>query len=248
MQDLERLPVKNGFRLRGTDITRLETFTDAAFAFAVTVLVIAGGEVPRSFAELLDSLRDIPAFAASFAVIVLFWHGHVQWSRRYGLEDGGSIVLSALLVFTVLVYVIPLKVVFGQMFTFLTGERLGEPFPDQSVERSTQLFVVYGLGFVAMGAAMALLNARALRLAAVLRLDDYEVFLTRAAVWRWTVFAIPGVLSALLAAFAPARIGIWAGFAYSLLPLIMPLFGRSVARRARRFGSRAKVSSAAYHG
>ena len=31
---LRKLPAKDGFRLRGMDMTRTETFTDAAFAFA----------------------------------------------------------------------------------------------------------------------------------------------------------------------------------------------------------------------
>lgn len=236
MPDPGHLPVKDGFRLRGTDITRLETFTDAAFAFAVTVLVIAGGEVPRSFASLVESLREIPAFAASFAVIVLFWHGHVQWSRRYGLEDGWSVVLSALLVFTVLVYVVPLRVLFGQMFVFLTAGRLGNPFPDQNAARTTQLFVVYGLGYVSISATMGLLNLRALRLADELYLDDYERFLTRTAIWQWVLFASPGVLSVLLAAFAPVRIGIWAGFLYCSLMFVMPAFGAAVSRKARTYG------------
>ena len=39
--DLSRLPVHHGFRLRGEAVTRLETFVDAAFAFAVTLLVMA---------------------------------------------------------------------------------------------------------------------------------------------------------------------------------------------------------------
>jgi len=40
--DLSRLPVQLGFRLRGEAVTRLETFVDAAFAFAfaVTLLVV----------------------------------------------------------------------------------------------------------------------------------------------------------------------------------------------------------------
>jgi hypothetical protein len=34
---LDSLPRRRGFRLRGIQMTRLETFTDAAFAFAVTM-------------------------------------------------------------------------------------------------------------------------------------------------------------------------------------------------------------------
>ena len=43
---LASLPDKNGIRQRGMDMTRLETFTDAAFAFAVTLLVISVDDVP----------------------------------------------------------------------------------------------------------------------------------------------------------------------------------------------------------
>lgn len=50
---LDGLPVQNGFRLRGEEMTRLETFTDAACAFAVTLLVVVGGDaIPTDFAEM----------------------------------------------------------------------------------------------------------------------------------------------------------------------------------------------------
>ena len=48
--DLTTLPREDGFRLRGQSVTRLETFVDAAFAFALTLLVIAGDDLPDSFA------------------------------------------------------------------------------------------------------------------------------------------------------------------------------------------------------
>src|SRR5690242_2680306 len=38
----------NGFRIRGSQPTRVDAFVDAAFAFAVTLLVIAIGHVPNS--------------------------------------------------------------------------------------------------------------------------------------------------------------------------------------------------------
>ena len=40
-ESLAQLPVKNGFRLRGEAMTRIEVFSDAAFAFAITMLVIS---------------------------------------------------------------------------------------------------------------------------------------------------------------------------------------------------------------
>ncbi len=37
---------------RGDKVTRLEAFVDASFAFALTLLVIAGDSIPGSVAEL----------------------------------------------------------------------------------------------------------------------------------------------------------------------------------------------------
>ncbi len=98
---LADLPKKNGFRQRGSEMTRLETFTDAAFAFAVTMLVVGGGDaIPTSFEEMILALKQVPAFAASFSNIMLFWYAHHRWSRRYGLEDAVSVTLSVTLTTT----------------------------------------------------------------------------------------------------------------------------------------------------
>lgn len=84
----DALPEKGGFRLRGLDMTRVETFTDAAFAFAVTLLVISIDQVPRSYPEMVRALEGLPAFGFSFALIMLFWHAHWAWSRRSGWTTG----------------------------------------------------------------------------------------------------------------------------------------------------------------
>ena len=62
--DLSKLPVEGGVRLRGEQVTRLETFVDAAFAFAMTLLVVSFDAMPESFSELYDALRRLPAFLA----------------------------------------------------------------------------------------------------------------------------------------------------------------------------------------
>lgn len=67
--DLSGLPVEGGVRQRGEQVTRLETFVDAAFAFAVTLLVVSFDAMPSSFAELYDALRRLPAFLAGFAIL-----------------------------------------------------------------------------------------------------------------------------------------------------------------------------------
>ena len=96
---ISQLPEKDGFRLRGLNMTRLETYLDAAFAFATTLLIISIGSIPKNYHELILALKDILAFAASFASIAFLWASHRRWNRRYGLEDTSSIIISLILVF-----------------------------------------------------------------------------------------------------------------------------------------------------
>jgi len=71
----------------GDHVTRLATFVDAACAFAVTILVISVGNVPRSLTEFFEALWHIPGFIACLVLILLFWSAHNRFNRRYGLED-----------------------------------------------------------------------------------------------------------------------------------------------------------------
>ena len=64
--DLDALPRLHGFRLRGMQMTRLETFIDAAFAFAISMLVIAAQQIPDNIVALLRlSKMCQPLFVAS---------------------------------------------------------------------------------------------------------------------------------------------------------------------------------------
>jgi hypothetical protein len=147
---LDSLTVESQFRLRGLEVTRLDTFIDAAFAFVLTLLIISFDEIPSDYAELMAAVKRIPAFACSFVVIMMFWHRHRRWSRRYGLESPGTILLSLALIFVVLVYVYPLRIIFEAMFAGFSNGYLSSSFRIQSIDELRGIFVFYSIGFLAI--------------------------------------------------------------------------------------------------
>src|SRR5262249_34921168 len=176
--DLDALPRLNGFRLRGIAMTRLETFIDAAFAFAITMLVIATQQIPDDIETLLAAFKNVPAFVASIIVVGIFWRGHWLWSRRYGLEDGISIFISWAMIVTILIYMYPLKATFSSMWFFLSNGRVGHTLGAHSVSQVRSLFALFALGFTAIALEVMLLNLRAWQLREPLRLNARERSIT----------------------------------------------------------------------
>src|SRR2546423_57759 len=232
--DLDSLPRLKGFRLRGIEMTRLETFIDAAFAFAVTMLVISNGQVPDDIQALLVAFKNVPAFVASIAVLSIFWRGHWLWSRRFGLEDGVSILVSWTMLVTILVYGYPLKMLFGAMFYFLSEHAVGQVIAAHTDAQVRALFAVYALGIIAIALEILLLNVRAWRLREPLRLNDHEKLLTRGEIIGWTVPATVGIASLILALTLPIKYIAWSGWVYMSLSFLTPLQRTWQARRARR--------------
>src|SRR3954469_10228981 len=107
-----------GFRERGRDVNRLESFSDAVFGFALTLLVVSL-DVPKTFNDLVATMRGFPAFALCFLFLALIWNGHYRFCRRYGLNDGTTRFLTCVMLFLVLFYVYPLKFLFNFSITAL---------------------------------------------------------------------------------------------------------------------------------
>src|SRR5213592_2397910 len=147
-KDLDALPRLGGFRLRGMEITRLETFIDAVFAFAITMLGIAAQQIPDDIETLLAAFKNVPVFIASIIVLGIFWRGHWLWSRRYGLEDGISIFISWAMIVTILIYMYPLKAIFSSMWFLLSGGRVGHTLGAHSESQARALFAVFALGLL----------------------------------------------------------------------------------------------------
>ena len=104
--------IVRGFRMRGREVTRLESFSDAVFGFALTLLVVSL-EVPKSFDQLIETMRGFLAFAVCFAILASIWNQHYLFCRRFGLQDGFVRFLTCGLLFIVLLYVYPLKFLFN---------------------------------------------------------------------------------------------------------------------------------------
>src|ERR1051325_8866551 len=228
------------FLVRSKEISRVEGLSDAVFGFAITLLVVSL-EVPKSPDEVLHAMRGFLAFAASFAILFMIWRTQFKFFRRYGLADDTTVALTAVLLFTVLFFVYPLKFIMGA----ITGKLLkAAGFPESGVHISiddpnvTLLFVAYGLGWFALFGVFALLYRHAYKQRDHLKLNPIELFDTTEAIWATTAASVMGSLIALLNFLTYALPGYkdqvaYAGILVVMLPFIV-ILRRRRGRKARR--------------
>lgn len=237
VEQLAQLPREGGFRLRGQQVTRLETFVDAAFAFALTLLVIFFETLPTTYDELREALRRVPTFVACFVLLALFWSAHNRWSRRFGLDDAASTVWSLGLVLVMLVYVYPLRMVVSSGLWLMTGGFVPTELVlagPGAVYDLLWAFIIYGFGFGGLATLVWLLNRQALRRADDLRLDAFERHETGTEAGVQAILAGSAAVSiataSALLAFPPERFTYFTSglpmFAYPLLGIAVPLYGK----------------------
>jgi Endosomal/lysosomal potassium channel TMEM175 len=215
------MPVETQTRRERTESARLDNFVDGAFAFAITLLVISGASLPRDVTALEHALRDIPAFAACFLQLVIFWHGHVRWRDAVRLADATSLRLSLILVFFALIFVFPLHLVYAGLFHGISGGALS---PDVAAGASplramSGLFVCYGLSYACMAGTLWALFRHGTGPAS--NLPPGERISARVHGLAWACAATVGLLSTLIALAALPTGNMWlipaAGFSYLLL-------------------------------
>lgn len=191
---------------------RLDNFTDAAFAFAVSLMVIGGAGAPDNFDALVGALGDLPAFAFGFAVMTMFWLSHVRWRKVRGEGDWLSTLLTLVLIFLTLVYVQPLRAMASATGLWFTGH--GRMFGGSLAG----LFAVYGTGFVAMSLTMVALWSDPLRDPALTQEGRGNAQGERGI---WLILAATGLASILMSMTAYGK---WAAMLYGTLPLTIGLF------------------------
>ena len=218
------------FRWRGEDISRLEGFSDAVFAFAVTLLVVSL-EVPTTFDELIATMRGFFAFAICFYLLLIVWYDHYKFYRRYGLNDTPTLWLNSALLFITLMYVYPLKFLFTELIDELFGFANNETIEPSQFPL---LMVIYGAGFVAVQVVFVLMYLRAYRLRTVLELDALELSVTREELQGFLLNVAVGLLSMAIAVLGGIDAVAWAGYAYLLLFPLQTINGRVMASRRRK--------------
>lgn len=229
MHALDEHIASDGFRLRGTAMSRVDAFSDVVFGFAITLLVVSL-EVPRTFEELNHSLRGFIPFGICFVILILLWYSHYKFFRRFGLHDLGTISINAVLLFVVLFYVYPLKFLFTVV---INGSVLGDVSAYGSSGQMREVMVLYGVGFTLVYLLFAALYWNAWRQRRTLDLNRVESFLTRSSILEYVAMSCVGLLSTIFALAAPPRFSGLAGFFYFLLWVIGPVHRRWEQRRLK---------------
>jgi beta-lactamase class A/uncharacterized membrane protein len=223
------------------EISRLEAFSDAVFAFALTLLVVSL-EVPSSYGELINILRGFVPFACTFALVTWIWYEHNKFFRRYGMEDPFTVFINGILLFLVLIFVYPLKFMATMVFSrFGIGAPAAIEIANQDIPT---LMTVYSLGFVVLFMSFAFLYWHAWRRRDVLGLTEEDRVMLKSALGHHLISISVGLGSVALALTLPVRWSWLAGPWYSLMGPLHGWWGmRSHARVERVRAARATAGA-----
>lgn len=223
------------FRIRGKEILRIEALSDAVFAFAVSLLVVAL-EVPQNFHELKVIMRGALPFFATVSLLFLFWYQQYTFFRHYALNDLPTILLNMAYLALILFYLYPLKF----LFSLLLGSWLGiDLFPKATEsgvavlmpEEFPDLVVLFSIGYSLIWLLLFLMHQRAIKQAVALQLSPYELLYTkserRGAYWNVGV----GLAAILLVLLGFAYVS---GICYLCIPLLLWLNSRRLHKDLRR--------------
>ncbi len=219
---------------RGHEVTRIEAFSDAVFAFAITLLIVAL-EVPKTYKELMECMAFFVPFAICFIILFMIWYAQNMFFRRYGLHDFYTLVLNGILMFFVLFFVYPLKFLFSSIF--------GGHVDIENIQQLARLFYIYSGGFACIYLLLGLMYYNALLNREKLKLTAIEVFETQSHLFSYLVIALIAVCSIILASLGDGFIN-FAGFIYLLIGPSVALLYTFRSKRKKKLISTNPVHAA----
>src|SRR4030095_7498356 len=150
------------------------------------------------------------------------------------LEDGVSIFISWAMIVTILIFIYPLKAVFGAMWYLLSSGQVGQRFSLHTTESQARtIFAIYALGLIAISAEILLLNLSAWQLREPLRLNVGERRVTRGELTGWSIPVGVGIVSLVSALTLPAQQIQWSGWVYFSMIVLVPLHDYYLKRSIR---------------
>ncbi len=233
------LAKESRFRWRGTDVSRIEGFSDNVFGFALTLLVVSL-EVPRTFNDLQSTVAGSIGFACAFALLFIFWHEHYKFFRRYGLENNTVLWLNAALLFVILYFVYPLKFLFFYLVKVMNGGARTVMMPDGSIVAAIEnhqwpsLMIMYGSAFITIYAIFTLLYLHAYHKKEQLELSPFEKLLTRSSIYGCLTNCGIGCVSIGWVVFGGPGYSWISGMTYAMIGPVQTMIGFMTQRMASR--------------
>jgi hypothetical protein len=144
------------------------------------------------------------------------------------------VVLSLALVFLMLVFLYPLRLMASGAFYSVSGGWLPGEIEITRIGQLQFMFLLYGIGFMSMSAVLLALYARVLRVALSPPLSAEDRAVAVVEVQAWGILAGMGAMSALLTLLLPPRQIGYAVWIYASLAVVMPVMGARWKRSVER--------------
>jgi uncharacterized membrane protein len=225
------------FKWRSHEPTRLETFSDAVFAFAVTLIVVSL-EVPHTFDELFEVFKGFLSFAVCFALLFFIWNNQNLFFRRYGLNNAYVTFLNAALLFMVLIYVYPLKFLFVVLFSGGTYNDHGHLIHMITDAQIPTLMYLYHAGYMVIYLLFLLMHLHAKAKADKINLSKAELFETDTFIMINFINTSIGLLGIVLVFILPFEYKGASGYIYMAVPFAFSIL----------FAVRGKISNKRFGG